>query len=329
MIAHIPKISIIIPIYNADKYLQRCIDSLLNQSFRDFELLLIDDGSPDRSGEICELYAKQDSRVRVFHKENGGVSVARQFGIEKALGEYSIYVDPDDWVEFNMLEDLYNSAKDTDADMVICDYYIDLPQKSMIKRQPVKSTNSKELLIQLFESELMGAMWNKLIKRSLYVQYNVRFPSGVDFCEDYCVIVQFLLHNLKITYLSHAYYHYNQIDNNQSITRNINHLYLRRVMSFISELEHLICFLPDKDKYLSLKKEEFLIKVAISRVIPFSDIIELYPDMKNKSSFSVGLANKFRLFLIKKKLKNCYYVAEYVFSIIRNLYHILPHAYFC
>lgn len=102
-----PKISVIVPIYNIGQYLSRCIDSILVQTFTNFELLLIDDGSTDNSGRICDDYAKKDNRIRVFHKKNGGVALARQLGIENAIGEYSIHADGDDWVEANMLENMY------------------------------------------------------------------------------------------------------------------------------------------------------------------------------------------------------------------------------
>ena len=105
-----PKISIIVPVYKAENYIHRCIKSLLSQTFTDFEILLINDGSPDKSGEICDEYAKSDKRIRVFHKENGGVSSARQCGIDNARGEYTIHVDPDDWVDPRMLEELYLKA---------------------------------------------------------------------------------------------------------------------------------------------------------------------------------------------------------------------------
>ena len=119
-----PIISIIVPVYKAEAYLHRCVDSLLIQTFTDFEILLIDDGSPDRSGAICDVYAAKDQRVRVFHKENGGVSDARQFGVDHALGEYIIHADPDDWVDPTMLEELYRKACETDADIVIADFFV-------------------------------------------------------------------------------------------------------------------------------------------------------------------------------------------------------------
>ena len=112
-------ISIIVPVYKAELYLHRCLDSILAQTLTNFELLLIDDGSLDGSGRLIDEYAKKDKRVKSFHKVNGGVSSARQFGLDRAVGEYVIHVDPDDWVEPNMLEELYTKAKTDNTDMVI------------------------------------------------------------------------------------------------------------------------------------------------------------------------------------------------------------------
>ena len=101
-----PAVSVIVPVYNAEPYIRRCLDSISAQTFKDFEVILIDDGSPDHCGAICDEYARQDSRFRVIHKENEGVAVARQCGIDNAQGTYSIHCDPDDWVEPNWLEEL-------------------------------------------------------------------------------------------------------------------------------------------------------------------------------------------------------------------------------
>lgn len=120
---NMPKVSVIVPVYKAEGYLHRCVDSILAQTFIDWELLLIDDGSPDRSGEICDEYAQKDSRVRVIHKENGGVSSARQRGLDESVGEYTIHADPDDWVEPTMLAEMYQKAKHEDADIVMTDFF--------------------------------------------------------------------------------------------------------------------------------------------------------------------------------------------------------------
>ena len=118
-----PKISIIVAVYKAEAYLHRCVDSLLAQTFQEFEILLIDDGSPDHSGKICDDYANQDARIRVFHKENGGVSSARQCGMEHVRGEYVIHADPDDWVEEGAYCKLFEAAASKDVDIVKANYW--------------------------------------------------------------------------------------------------------------------------------------------------------------------------------------------------------------
>ena len=111
-----PKISVIVPVYKAETFLHQCIDSILAQTFQNFEVLLINDGSPDRSGEICDEYAKKDSRIRVFHKENGGVTSARKYGIEQSCGEWIMFIDSDDYIELKSLELLLSSAYENDTE---------------------------------------------------------------------------------------------------------------------------------------------------------------------------------------------------------------------
>lgn len=218
-----PKISVIVPVYKAETYLRRCVNSILAQTFQDFEVLLIDDGSPDKSGEICDEYAKKDSRVRVFHKENGGVSSARQCGIDNALGEYTIHADPDDWVEPNMLEELYKKAKKEDADMVICDYYTEGTNTGKIRyvQQKPSSLDHDTVLKELFQ-QLHGSCCNKLVRRACYKKYDVKFPLEISYCEDLYVNVVLLMYNIKVSYLNEAFYHYTQDININSLSKTYN-----------------------------------------------------------------------------------------------------------
>lgn len=208
-----PAISVIVPIYNAEKTLRKCVDSLLAQTFEDFEILLIDDGSPDQCGAICDEYAKQDSRVRVIHQENQGVSAARQCGMDNAQGEYTIHADPDDWVEPEMLEELYKKAKEDDADMVICDFYENTYKgQKYIKQQP-SSLDRKIVQKELF-THLHGSCCNKLIRLDSFKKSGVRFPDGISFCEDLYVNAAILLFEIRVSYLNKAFYHYvkNRLD---------------------------------------------------------------------------------------------------------------------
>lgn len=212
-----PKISVIVPIYKAEETLLRCLDSLKAQTFTDFEVLMVDDGSPDHCGEMIDDYAQKDSRFRAFHKENGGVSSARQFGIDHAIGEYTIHADPDDWVEPTMLEDLYRKAKEEDADMVLCDYYINTKgRETYVKQDPI-SLECNSLLKELF-TRIHGSCWNKLIRKSLFEEYNVRFPVELSFCEDQYVIASFWKHDIKVAYEGEAYYHYVRTEMKNSLS---------------------------------------------------------------------------------------------------------------
>lgn len=203
---NMPKISIIVPVYKAETYLYRCVDSILAQTFTDWELLLIDDGSPDRSGDICDEYAQKDTRIRVIHKENGGVSSARQRGLDESIGEYTIHADPDDWVEPEMLEGLYNKAKEEDADMVICDFIYEYKTRSIICKQHLDSCDAEYILKQMFSQQLPGMCWNKLIRRECYIKYNISFPKDIIRWEDLYVICSLLMHPIKCAYLSKAFY---------------------------------------------------------------------------------------------------------------------------
>lgn len=214
-----PDVSVIVPVYKAEAYICRCVDSLLSQTCQNFEVLLIDDGSPDRSGVICDGYARQDSRIRVIHKPNGGVSSARQCGLDHALGEYVIHADPDDWVESSMLEELYAQAKRNNADMVLCDFFVNTNDRQIYSKQQPSALDHSTVQLELFK-HLHGSCCNKLIRRSCYSQYNVRFPEELSFCEDLYVNTSLLKYPIKISYLPKAFYHYDRIINSNSIVKS-------------------------------------------------------------------------------------------------------------
>ena len=214
-----PKISVIVPVYKAEAYLHRCLDSLLAQTFTDYEVLLVDDGSPDHSGEICDAYAARDSRIKVFHKENGGVSSARQYGMERAQGEYTIHADPDDWIEPDMLAELYREAIEENADMVICDFFENKKEEELYRVQKPSSLEPDAVLRQLLGQQLLGACWNKLLRRQLVQDFGIRFPLDVILWEDLLVNCLFLTHEVKVAYLPKAFYHYDVGINEHSLIK--------------------------------------------------------------------------------------------------------------
>ena len=174
-----PKISIIIPVYNVEKYLSICLDSILAQSFTDFEVICINDGSDDKSLEILNEYKNKDSRIRVISQENAGVSAARNRGLNVANGEYISFVDPDDWIEPDCYEIAYNKAVNTNADMLFFG-------AKYVTDEIVEEKNLKSLYICLEENDNLNEMihithtiWNKLFKNSFLKKHNIKFAENL------------------------------------------------------------------------------------------------------------------------------------------------------
>lgn len=210
-------ISIIVPIYNMQHLMRRCVDSLLSQAFTDYELLLVDDGSTDDSPAICDEYADQDARVRAYHKSNGGLSDARNYGLQRATGKYSIFADPDDYVDAKGLDALYAEAERTGADMTLCDLYREDEYSRHYMRQRPSSLDHETVLRELF-LHVGGFTVNKLIRTYLYAEYDIRFPLGIYGCEDQYTMARLLLHDISIAYAPVAFYHY--MYNPASLTRH-------------------------------------------------------------------------------------------------------------
>lgn len=278
-----PKISVIVPVYKAEAYLHRCVDSILAQTFQDFEVLLIDDGSPDRSGEICDEYARKDRRVRVFHKENGGVSSARQCGMDNAQGEYTIHADPDDWVEPDMLEELYRKAKEEDADMVICDYYTEEKGRTKYIVQNPSDLNHETVLCELFQ-QLHGSCWNKLVRRACYKEFEVKFPEELSYCEDLFINTCLLSHSMVVVYLPKAFYHYDQYSNGESLVRrDLNLILLQEQTLYRLVKEKISKTLFDAIKLQMLFSQAYkVIYIGVPYLVTFnSDYKELWPSISH------------------------------------------------
>lgn len=204
-----PEISIITPVYQAENFLKKCVDSILSQSFTDWELLLIDDGSIDKSSEICRAYEKQDPRIRYHRKENGGVSSARNMGVELAEGNYLTFVDCDDYVEPDLLETLDTLVKKYDADLGVCrnfDYYEG--KKKPVQDRPVEDfcTDTKEGLRQVFQARVFGVgPVSKLYRREIFK--GVVYPEKT-IAEDAYVIVPLMKNCKKIAFSTAQKYYY-------------------------------------------------------------------------------------------------------------------------
>lgn len=212
-----PAVSVIIPAYNAEKYLERCLNSFATQTFKDFEVFVVDDGSSDQTGQIANSFAEKDSRFRVIHQNNQGVAAARQAGLNSVSGEFVIHADSDDWVDSDMLEVLYQTAKQEQADMVICDMLIVHPGN--INEHRIQKPHSLDSIQVMGEMlfDLNGSLCNKLIRLSKLREYDINFIPGMNCAEDQYMTLRLLAHGIKVTYIARPFYHYDHTQNESSL----------------------------------------------------------------------------------------------------------------
>ena len=199
-------VSIIVPIYKVEDYIRECIDSILAQTYPDFELILVDDGSPDSCGRICDDYAKRDNRIKVVHKVNGGLTSARNAGLEVAKGEWIMHVDGDDWIEPDMIESLIEAAQITGADMVFGDFMKYGPSAGYNKL-PTWSSDKKKSMTN-YIAYVMTTIWGSIAKRSLYADHSLKSPEGISYCEDFHLIVRLCHFAKKVVNVHRPFYHY-------------------------------------------------------------------------------------------------------------------------
>lgn len=317
-------LSIIVPVYNVEKYIRNCIDSILNQAFKDFELILVDDGSLDNSGKICDEYTLVDSRIVVVHKKNGGASSARNVGLDIARGKYITFVDSDDSIAWDTYD--YN------INILINDETIDILQfptlyidgktkKMMSSTDELILTKENQLLHSYLDGRLLGAVWDKIFRRDLFD--NVRFPEGMVLGED--IYVLFCINHLvSCVYFSGNgvyFYHYRE----GSITKSVISFAKRRdsiilhikLIELIMKIESLRKYKIDKIYDLSLyyiaamllsKDKTILYLKAYNDIFfSFSDI--LYSNLSLKKKLFVlgiklfGMKAIVYLFYFKNKFK--------------------------
>lgn len=256
------EVSIIVPVYQVEKYISQCIDSILAQTFTDFELILVDDGSNDKSGDICDEYAEKDERVRVLHKENGGLSDARNKGMDQAVGNYFMFVDSDDYIAPTMVEYLYKNILNEDADIAICNYLHFFENDS---KKNFPTNNKAEVLLgaEIFYNRknernygFWTVAWNKLYKTETFKKFRFRFGK---YHEDEFWANDIYQMDIKVVTISECLYYYRQRDNSimkkKSIKKSFDiieafqeriYVYLKEQKSFdqaykvlIFSLEHL------------------------------------------------------------------------------------------
>ena len=254
------KVSVIVPIYKVASYLKKCVNSILDQSYENLDIILVDDGSPDDCPLICDEYEKKDLRVRVIHKVNGGLSDARNAGIEIIRGEYVVFVDSDDFLETRYIERLVNCLESTNSDIAICDYYT-FGEKSFNgcklseNKSPEIFNNENALKCALVGNPFALSAWGKLYKSSLFA--NVRYPKGKIY-EDLGTIYKIIGLANKICYVPEKRYYYlirkNSISYAKFSTKKMDMLfYSKEILSYI-------------ENYFPQIVDEAKIRVAISAI---------------------------------------------------------------
>lgn len=217
-------ISIIVPVYNSQTVLERCVESIIRQSFSDWELLLVNDGSTDSSADICDYYASKDSRIRSFHKENGGVSTARNYGLENMQGKWITFIDSDDWVNEYYLERLFSHVGDT-VDLVVS--YAVVCGNGMERKEvyPSNRINRDNFELMFIENDMNWhtSPWSKLYRAEIVRKNNLRFCEGMHIGEDALFLYTFMMASRNIYISSNTDYYYNAYMKN-SLTKRMNSL---------------------------------------------------------------------------------------------------------
>lgn len=215
------KISIIIPVYNAEQYLEQCLESVINQSLKEIEIICVNDGSIDNSLRILEEYSRKDNRIIIINQENGGASKARNSALQIAKGEYCLNIDSDDWINEEYFKSLYDKAKSKNLDILISDInFIELNNKSIYQKDlKILDTDliSGKKYIQIFLREnFYGYTWNKLIKRELYTKNNIKYNEKIFMFEDVELILKVAYFSERVGKINLAFYNYRQGENNNT-----------------------------------------------------------------------------------------------------------------
>lgn len=234
-------VSIVVPLYKVEAYLEKCIESIQKQTYSNLEIILVDDGSPDQCGQICEEYAEKDTRIHVFHKENGGLSEARNYGVQYATGKYLLFVDSDDFISETLVEKTVNIAETHSCDMVLFDYYY--VKNGMTEVRTCGEIPENKVICLEKEKNLFTAppsAWSKLFNRDFYVSSGIEFPKGL-YYEDLGTTPKFLLKAERIFYLKEPLYYYmirsSSIMGNQNYEKKYNDMttILNQVLEYYKE----------------------------------------------------------------------------------------------
>lgn len=270
----------ICPVYNAEEYLRRGVESVLSQTFRDFEFILVDDGSRDGSGAICDEYAEADPRVKVIHKPNGGVATARQAGMDVSEGEYFIHFDSDDWADPDWLGKMYEVAVRDDADVVICDYVMEFEDHSDHISQSHPDYSQEQIADAVARGVISIPLWNKLIRKSLFDAYGLHFPEELKTAEDAFVTHSIFIRGAKTSFCVGPCYHYDRFTCRSALTRTG---YERS----LDAIRHCVMLLERAEGSSSVRERSLFTMKSIAKMkafycLPSGEFVSLYKEINRR-----------------------------------------------
>lgn len=304
------KLSIIVPVYQVEAHIDECITSILDQTFRDFELILVDDGSLDRCPAICDVYAQKDSRIRVIHQKNQGLSAARNTGLQAARGDYIGFVDSDDFIEASMYEKLLDNLEREKADISVCGRYkVWGDKKIQEQKSNVYKVMDSAQALALMNTNVLGyfdvAAWDKIYKRSCFK--GIEFPEG-KLCEDWFVMYKLFFNAHRIVYDSMPLYNYRQRTGSITHGKKVNTMSLAaslEVLNFVrtqqpqyvreAQFAYVFAGIGVIDNYIEQSSiDRKSIDAVYKKIKPYLQTTYRYPGLKGK--------RKVQLFMVKKAM---------------------------
>lgn len=307
-----PLISVIIPVYNTKEFLHKCIDSVLGQTLTDLEILLIDDGSTDGGGEVCDNYACKDKRIHVIHIPNQGVSHARNIGIETAKGKYISFIDSDDWIETDMLEALYQLIQKNHADLSTCGYIIKNENEKIlykINEENIYTLDKWNAIYSLFHDKYYkykGNLWDKLYNKEIIERNKLKFNEQIYYNEDRLFIFQYLSFCQQASFTTIPYYHY--IMRDSSAMNSYQRTYNKRMCTFMDAFDIMtsISGICPRNVKCALSIDYILSSISFftiySLYIPFSEIWSRLMTMRKHNFKYLSFSQKIECLLHCVKL---------------------------
>lgn len=319
------KISVIVPVYNSERYLSQCVESILSQTYSDFELLLINDGSKDKSESICDEFSKKDKRIRVFHQKNSGVSAARNKGINQAKGEYICFVDADDWVDQNIFEFLINTIESVKGDLSYCGH-IEYNNKFNVKKE-IQQTHQKgygyEVINNVISSSFPTSIpiWTCIIKRKLIIDNNIKFTVTCSYGEDQEFLIKCLSHSIRVSSISKYLYYYRVDIDSAMSSKKLNQFDFPFAMVRVKK------YLKDNNQVANIDIEKFqnfkissslilVINILSNSNIKIRDIL----DIIKQNDLNKYIQKKNRKSGPKWKLSFIWYLSPYLYIYTKRIY---------